>query len=244
MNDFNIDRRSKIPYDKQLQLILRSMISRGILRKGAKLHDIDVLAQELSIAPSLVLKAYKLLEKERRVIIQNGIWLVSTGNIPNTFFEEFITIFESIQRNTQSTPSIKTLELDPKRKIKGELAKCLGSTTAIYTKRIYLGDDVPYVLVNTYLSDTRFPGFEKELVKNLPYFKPLHELHGITMKQSDRQMNGVNLKKADAYLLGVPEGTAAYHTFVQHTDPDGSAYEVDEVFSISEIMHFNIDQDE
>ncbi len=244
MNDFNIDRRSKIPYDKQLQLILRSMISRGILRKGANLHDIDELAHELSIAPALVLKAYKLLEKERRVIIQNGTWLVSTANIPNTFFDEFISIYESIQRNTQSTPSIKTLELDPKRKIKGELAKWLRSNSAIYTKRIYLGDEVPYVLVNTYLSDTRFPGFEKELAKNQPYFKPLHELHGITLKQSDRQMNGINLKKADAFLLGVPEGTASYHTFVQHVDQDGSIYEVDEVISISEIMHFTIDQDE
>jgi DNA-binding GntR family transcriptional regulator len=244
MNDFNIDRRSKIPYDKQLQLILRSMISRGILRKGAKLQDIDELAQELSIAPALVLKAYKLLEKERRVMNQNGIWLVSTGNIPKTVFDEFITIYESIQRNTQSTPSIKTLELDPKHKIKGELAKWLGSTTAIYTKRIYLGDEVPYMLVNAYLSDRLFSGFEKELTKDQPYFKSLHERYGITLKESDRQMNGVNLKKADAYQLGVPEGTAAYHTFVQHKDQNGMIYEVDEVFSISEIMHFTIEQDE
>jgi len=244
MNDFNIDRRSKIPFEKQLQLILRSMISRGILRKGTQLQNIDELAKELSIDPALVLKAYKLLEKERRVIHQNGTWLVSTGGIPKTVFDEFITIYESIQRNTHSTLSIKTLEIDPKHKIKGDIAKWLGSNTAIYTKRIYLGDDVPYMLMNLYLSDKLFYGFEKELAKDQPYFKILHESYGIMMKQSERQMNGVNLKKSDAILLGVPEGTAAYRTLVEHSDQNGIVYEVDEVFSISEVVHFTIEQDE
>jgi len=244
MNDFSIDRRSKIPYDKQLQLILRSMISLGVLRKGAPLQPIDELALELGIDQSQVLKAYKLLEKERRVILQNETWLVSSGNIPKTVFDEYITIYESIKRNTRSMPSIKTIELDPHRKVKGNIAKALQTTTALYTKRIYLGDDVPYVLVNTYLSEERFRGFELELAKNQPYYKPMMEGYGITLSSSQRWMNGINLKKTDAFLLGVPEGTAAYFTIVENRDQHDQIYEVMEVFSISEIMHFTLDQAE
>jgi len=243
MNDFSIDRRSKIPYDKQLQLILRSMISMGVLRKGAPLQNSEDLATELGIAPAQVIKAYRLLEKEKRVIHQNNTWRVSAGNVPKTFFDDYLTIFETIQRNLQAIPTIKTLELDPKKKIKGQIAKSLKTTTALYTKRVYYGDDVPYVLVNTYFPENRFPNFEKELAKNQPYFKVMEEQYGFQLSQSKRSMNGVNLKKSDAFLLGVPEGTAAYHTIVENYDKE-MVYEVMEVYSISEIMHFSIEQKE
>lgn len=244
MNDFIIDRRSKIPYDKQLQLILRSKIALGVLRKGAAMQPIDELANELGIEAPLVLKAYKLLEKERRINKINDHWIVSTGNIPKTVFDEFITIFESIKRNTKSVPSIKTLELDPKHKIKGKISQWLNTSTAVYTKRLYYGDDVPYMLVNIYFPAQRFEGLDAELAKNQAYYQWFHEHYQINLVRSERQMNGVNLKKGDAFLLGVPEGTACYHTFVQNYDDQGKIYEVSEVFSISEIMHFTIEQDE
>ena len=244
MNDFIIDRRSKIPYDKQLQLILRSKIALGVLRKGAFMQPIDELAVELGIEAPLVLKAYKLLEKERRINKVNDQWVVSTGNIPKTVFDELITIYESIKRNTKSVPSIKTLELDPKHKVKGNIAKWLDTPSAVYTKRIYYGDDVPYMLVNIYFPASRFPGLDAELAKNEPYYQWFHEHYQVNLSHSERQMNGINLKKSDAYYLGVPEGTACYHTFVQNYDDQGRIYEVSEVFSISEIMHFTIEQDE
>ncbi len=243
MNDFSIDRRSKIPYDKQLQLILRSMISMGILRKGEPLQNSEELAVELGIEPAQVIKAYRLLEKEKRVTYQNESWMVSTGNVPRTFFDDYFTIYDSIRRNLKVEPSIKTLELETKKKVKGYIAESLKTTSALYTKRVYYGDELPYVLVYTYFPENRFPGFENELAKSQPYFRFMEHTYGIKLTQSTRIMNGVNLKKSDAFLLGVPEGAAAYHTIVENYDND-TVYEVMEVYGISEIMHFSLQQKE
>lgn len=244
MNEYSIDKRSKIPYDKQLQLILRSMIAQGVLRKGAPMQGIDDLAAQLKIDADQVLKAYRLLEKEKRIHRDQDTWIISTGNIPKTLFKEHITIYESIIRNTQSVPSIKTLELDPKHKVKGLIAKTLGTSTALYTKRLYFGDDVPFVLMNAYYPEGRFPGFDQELSKNEASYMTLFEKFGLTFSVSHRTMNGINLKKNEAFLLAVAEGTACYLTTLTNVDQHGKVYEYLEVYSISDVMRFTLDQDE
>ena len=82
------------------------------------------------------------------------------------------------------------------------------------------------------------------MAKNQPYYATLREHHHLILTSSDRQMNGVNLKKEDAMILGVPEGTACYHTIVLNYNQDNQIYEVVETFGIPEIMHFTLEQDE
>jgi len=244
MNDINIDKRSKISYDKQLQQQLRSLIARGSIRKGAILEEPQVLSKELDIEPSMVESAYRLLERERRVVYQNDIWRVSTANIPKIFFEEFISIYDSIIKNAKSIPSIKTLEVDLNKRVKGSIAQSLEQNTALYTQRIYYGDEVPFVLANIYFPSGRFPNLENELKKNQPYFKEMNPLYGVKMSKSTRTMRGINLKKREAEHLSVPEGTAAYLTVVKNYDQDGHVFEISEVYGISDVMHFTIEQDE
>lgn len=244
MNDINIDKRSKVSYDRQLQQQLRSLIARGLLRKGTVLTEPKLLAKDLEIEQNQVENAYHLLEREKRVVFQNEIWKVSFASIPKIFFEEFISIYDSIIKNVKSNPTIKTIEIDLNKHVKGDLAKDLGSTVALHTKRIYYGDDIPFVYANIYFPKGRFPHLEDELKKDMPYYKELKGQFGITMSKSTRIMKGVNLRKKEALYLGVPEGTAAYLTTVKNYDSQGLVFEISEVYGISDVMHFTIEQDE
>ncbi|NTW96534.1 MAG: hypothetical protein HGB31_07955, partial [Erysipelotrichaceae bacterium] len=51
-------------------------------------------------------------------------------------------------------------------------------------------------------------------------------------------------RKKEAEYLGVPEGTAAYLTVAKNFDEEGRVYEISEVYGISDVMHFTIEQDE
>jgi len=244
MTDINIDKRSKISYDKQVQQQLRSLIARGLIRKGTQLPQTELLAKELEIETSMVENAYRLLEREKRVIYQNESWKVSIASIPKIFFKEFITIYESIIKNAKSTPSIKTLDIVLDKHVKGDIALSLGQNTALHTQRIYYGDDVPFVYANIYFPAGRFPNLELVLEKDQPYYKELSTLYGVKLSKSTRTMKGLNLRKKEAEYLGVPEGTAAYLTVVKNFDEEGRVFEISEVYGISDVMHFSIEQDE
>jgi len=244
MTDINIDKRSKISYDKQVQQQLRSLIARGLMRKGTDLPQPGLLAKELEIETSMVESAYRLLEREKRVTYQNETWKVSIASIPKIFFEEFISIYDSIIKNAKSTPSIKTLEIDLEKNVKGNIALSLGQNIALNTKRIYYGNEVPFVYANIYFPAGRFPNLENELKKDQPYFKDMNALYGVKLSKSTRTMKGLNLRKREAEYLGVPEGTAAYLTVAKNFDEEGRVYEISEVYGISDVMHFTIEQDE
>jgi DNA-binding GntR family transcriptional regulator len=244
MTDINIDKRSKISYDKQVQQQLRSLIARGVLRKGTDLIEPRLLAKELDIETSMVESAYRLLEKEKRVTYQNESWKVSIANIPKIFFEEFISIYDSIIKNAKSIPSIKTLEIDLDKHVKGNIALSLGQNTALYCKRIYYGNEVPFVYANIYFPVGRFPNLEEELRKDKPYYKEMNAMYGVKLSKSTRTIKGLNLKKREADYLGVPEGTAAYLTVVKNFDEDGNVFEISEVYGISDVMHLTIEQAE
>lgn len=61
---FNLDLKSRIPIYEQLRQRVKQLIIQNVLRPDEKLPSVRSLAQELTINPNTIQKAYRELERE------------------------------------------------------------------------------------------------------------------------------------------------------------------------------------
>ena len=65
---FDIDVKSRVPIYEQLTENVKRLIIQGVLTPGEQLPSVRSLAQELTINPNTIQKAYRELEREGYVI--------------------------------------------------------------------------------------------------------------------------------------------------------------------------------
>lgn len=61
---FTIDTRSRVPIYEQLTEKLKELIIRDVMKEDEQLPSVRMLAQELTINPNTIQKAYRELERE------------------------------------------------------------------------------------------------------------------------------------------------------------------------------------
>jgi len=69
---FDIDVKSRVPIYEQLTENVKRLIIQGVLTPGEQLPSVRSLAQELTINPNTIQKAYRELEREGYVISRPG----------------------------------------------------------------------------------------------------------------------------------------------------------------------------
>ena len=69
---FDIDVKSRVPIYEQLTENVKCLIIQGVLTPGEQLPSVRSLAQELTINPNTIQKAYRELEREGYVISRPG----------------------------------------------------------------------------------------------------------------------------------------------------------------------------
>ena len=75
-----IDPQSSDPIFEQIVFQVKDAVARGDLDQGDKLPSVRELAQEASINPNTVVKAYDVLEREGIVVRRQGAGCFITGN--------------------------------------------------------------------------------------------------------------------------------------------------------------------
>src|SRR5690625_2068446 len=98
---FDIDVKSRVPIYEQLTENVKRLIIQGVLTPGEQLPSVRSLAQELTINPNTIQKAYRELEREGYVISRPG-----KGSFVNDMTE------------TMNREHIKTLTAEVERLIK------------------------------------------------------------------------------------------------------------------------------
>lgn len=98
---FDIDVKSRVPIYEQLTENVKRLIIQGVLAPDEKLPSVRSLAQELTINPNTIQKAYRELEREGYVISRPG-----KGSFVNDMTE------------SMNTAHIKTLTAEVERLIK------------------------------------------------------------------------------------------------------------------------------
>jgi GntR family transcriptional regulator len=70
--EFRIDRKSGVPYYRQILEQIKYSIARGDLQPGEQLPTVRQLAVDLSLNPNTVIRAYRELEIEKILDTQQG----------------------------------------------------------------------------------------------------------------------------------------------------------------------------
>src|SRR5918912_4566078 len=74
-----VDLSSPEPLFEQIAFAVKDAVARGDLAQGAKLPSVRELAQELSINPNTVVRAYEALERDGVVTRRQGAGCFVTG---------------------------------------------------------------------------------------------------------------------------------------------------------------------
>jgi GntR family transcriptional regulator len=80
---FRVDLGSAEPLFEQIAFSVKSAVARGELGPGARLPSVRELAQELSINPNTVVRAYEALERDGVVTRRQGAGCFVTGRASN-----------------------------------------------------------------------------------------------------------------------------------------------------------------
>jgi GntR family transcriptional regulator len=76
---FSLDSHSPEPIFEQIAFAVKEAVARGELAAGAQLPSVRELAQELSVNPNTVVRAYELLTREGVVVRRQGAGSFVTG---------------------------------------------------------------------------------------------------------------------------------------------------------------------
>jgi GntR family transcriptional regulator len=72
--------------------------------------------------------------------------------------------------------------------------------------RVLAVDDVPRILVHTYVVARLAPGFEQVPMHNRSLYETLARRYGITMRRAERWLEAASATAEQAKLLGIPKG--------------------------------------
>jgi GntR family transcriptional regulator len=75
----NLDLHSPEPIFEQIAFAVKEAVARGDLASGAQLPSVRELAQELSVNPNTVVRAYELLTRDGVVVRRQGAGCFVTG---------------------------------------------------------------------------------------------------------------------------------------------------------------------
>lgn len=89
---FELDGQSRKPIYEQLMEKLKELMIRDVLQEDDQLPSVRILAQELTINPNTIQKAYRQLEKEGYIytIPGKGNFVLSPKSLRNSLIEEKI----------------------------------------------------------------------------------------------------------------------------------------------------------
>lgn len=239
--NFNIDRRSKIPLSQQIEVAIKTQITKGDLPKDHVLLSTTQLAAQIGVDPETVDKAYQTLSKDNYIELEEKKWQVRYGRTPKFYFDQIYSTFELFKKMGLN-PSIQTIEvkvMDTPDKIKDVVLEA----KVIYCRRVYLGSKKPIMVMDCYFPHSRFKDFDVELKQSLPYYEALIQKYGVVFGYSERTFEAINLDKEIAHLLNVFPETAAGLTYAKSYDSFGHLFEVVATYSLPETMHFVYEQE-
>jgi len=241
--NITLDRRSKTPLSQQLEIELRLKMIRGEIHQNMTMPSLDELANELNISPDQVEEAYESLVNSSHLVRKNEDWVVSYGRITKLVFEKFVSLYE-ILKQFGSNPKIETLTIKKDHKLPKGFEIEIPFKKILFARRIYMSHDRPQALIDCYFPQDLYPGLDKILQANEPYYGLLKSEFELDFGRSDRTIEAENLRKREAEILGVPTGSTYCYSIVRTFDKLDRLIEVDVCWLLPDLMHFTIEQDE
>lgn len=201
-----IQEDSPLPLYYQVQLVLEQLIDSSYFAQNANFYSEEEIAERLGVSRPTVNRAMRALVEEGYVQRQRGkrARIQVPEAVPLVFMGELLSFGAMLSRLGKSfeTKLLMRREDDPPSRVAQGLRLQEGERV-VHLRRLRFVEDEPVLLVDSYLSATRFgqllqvpsSAFRTDL------FTLLHDLFGVTIEKAEREVRASHVPLEDAQVL-------------------------------------------
>ena len=206
----SLDKNVPIPLYYQLKSQMLSLIEKGIVTEGDMIPPENEFCDMLSISRPTVRQAFNELVSEGYIHRFKGRGtFVAKRKVAAHFLSDLDT-FNNEMLAKGLTPRTELLAL----KIRSDYPKANEHlnispySPLIYLNRRRFANNVPIVLVETYLSYEAYPKLLNVDLANKSFYESMEELYGVRIAHVKREIEAVNALKKEAELLEIATNKA------------------------------------
>jgi len=204
-----LDRDEQIPLWIQLRLVLRRQIDSGALPPGERLPSEAELCERFNVSRTVVREALGQLVTEGRVYkIKGKGTFVAKRKSEGEFVGTTMGLWEEMKsKGRQVRTQVLEQRLDsPSERIRVVL-HLHEDDLVLHLRRLYMVDEVPTILVSTYLPPALVPGLEKANLENRSLYETIRQRYGLVPFRAERWIEALLPSREDAALLDVSPRT-------------------------------------
>ena len=209
-SEIKLDKSTPVPLYYQLKRQLLALIDQGMLKEGDKLPSEMELCEQLGISRPTVRQAFGELVHDGYLhrFKGNGTF-VSAPKISARFFTK-LESFSKEMLHKGKTPKTKVLTLE-KLSTFPKACEALGlqlDAPLIHLSRLRFADDIPLVLVDTYLSYDHYFQLLDNDFETTSLYDALEQKCGTRVQRVSREIEAVNARRKEAELLQISQNKA------------------------------------
>jgi GntR family transcriptional regulator len=206
-----LDRKSYVPYYRQIRDQLETLISTGKLKPGQTISSEGTCAKNLGVSKMTVRQAFQALRGEGLLIIEKGKRpIVSTGRIQKDFHK--LRGFSEEMTRRGLKPASRVLEIE---RLAPDAATSnllhLWQQEEVYRVRRLRYANKEIVGVETILLPVRlFPDLGKQDLENQSLYALMEKRYQISVEWSEEELEAIPAEKDEARLLQVSPGSPLF----------------------------------
>jgi GntR family transcriptional regulator len=201
-----VDRNRAIPLYYQISELLEDLINRGEFGHGEQLMPEEELATRFGVSRPTINKAVGLLLRKSMLYrIRGKGTFIQSGEVRFTLMHELASLHESMRKNNIAFRT-EVLELDD-QKASARVADHLGlkeGARVSYLKRLRYVEEEPFLISESYMPRSLFPGLEKEDFTDRSLYDVLGRQYDARVVKTERFARAVKAQDKEAHLLHIP----------------------------------------
>lgn len=241
MTAAGIDRSSLMPYYHQLKALLLEQISRDALNPGDRLPSDHQLCERYEVSRTVVRQALTELEFEGVIVREKGRGtFLAQPKSPQGLVQSLTGLYEDVaSRNMMLRSEVRRLATVPAdAAIAAELGLTAGDPVTVLDRLRFI-DDLPWVLVTTYLPEGLVPNLASEDLVNGSLYQVM-DRYGVRPVSGRRSVEARTANAALARDLRIARGSAVLLLSSIGSDRTGRVVEVFHAFHRGDRTRFDV----
>ena len=213
LDKYKLNNNSFISLYVQIANALENLLKEEQFKNGTKLPSEESLVKHYKVSRPTINRAFELLIKKSLVYRKKGKGtFILSKKIQLPLLQEDISFGESLKK---AKVNFYTELLESKIILANEIvANWLNikkGTEVIYIKRLRYLDNVPFLLINSYLPKDLFSGLENEDFTKYSLLSILEKKYSTSIEKSKRYMKIIKASEKDSFHLNITVGDPLLH---------------------------------
>ena len=208
-----LNKMTATPLYYQLKESIKAAVNEGILKPNDKLPTEEELCQAFNISRPVIRQAYSELINEGIITRFKGKGtFVREQEVKGRFFRE-LSNFQHEMHRLGLTPSTKVLSSETityNRRIYDEVFHLEKGEPVLHIRRLRYGNEIPIVLVETFVPLKYFPGLEKADFTSTSLYDLFEKNYSTYVAKAERTIEARIIENKDADLLEVKRHSAMH----------------------------------